>query len=99
MQPECYDYSEDEEGCCLNCDEASDGCLCYECKCTKCYNYTYSQFDYGFCDIAMANKVNSRKKSKVISEYFSKTTVYDYSKIGLNPKQKQIKEFNEEKQK
>lgn len=33
-----YDYSGDY-GCCLNCEKAEPGCLCYECKCTQCIHY------------------------------------------------------------
>ena len=28
-----------DSGCCLKCSDAEPGCLCYECKCKKCYWY------------------------------------------------------------
>lgn len=42
MQEWCEDYS-GEDGCCLSCDEKEEGCLCYDCKCTKCYWYASPQ--------------------------------------------------------
>ena len=43
-QEDCYDYYHDYEdicstGCCLNCEDSEDGCLCYFCKCKQCYWY------------------------------------------------------------
>ena len=29
-----------EDGCCLTCEDAEEGCLCYACKCTKCEWYS-----------------------------------------------------------
>lgn len=29
----------EENGCCLLCEDAEEGCLCYDCKCKKCYWY------------------------------------------------------------
>ena len=37
-------YSEGEpgiHGCCLLCDDAKPGCLCYDCKCSKCCWYEF----------------------------------------------------------
>jgi len=40
------DYYEFEDpGCCLICEDAEPGCLCYDCKCSKCC--WYSGNDYG----------------------------------------------------
>jgi hypothetical protein len=40
-----------EEGCCLNCSDAHDGCLCFSCKCRKCdwYEFDYLE-DSGYCN-------------------------------------------------
>jgi len=35
-------YAIDDPGCCLVCDYASPGCLCYDCKCSKCEWYNPS---------------------------------------------------------
>jgi len=38
----------------LNCDDVHEGCLCFECKCTKCYWYSSpSECDgrHGYCDL------------------------------------------------
>lgn len=35
------DYFEIEDsGCCLHCPDAKPGCLCYNCKCSKCEHYS-----------------------------------------------------------
>jgi len=41
MQEWCKDYylNEYDTGCCLNCSKSHDGCLCFDCKCAKCYWY------------------------------------------------------------
>ena len=53
MQEGFVDQSEKERGCCLNCLNARPGCLCFDCKCTKCFWYTPPhEFDgeKGHCD-------------------------------------------------
>ena len=55
-QDDCVDYYEeylgsDERGCCLLCPDAEPGCLCYDCKCTKCYWYDSDDID-GHCELA-----------------------------------------------
>jgi len=43
-----------EVGCCLTCEDAEEGCLCYECKCRQCCHYEWSQADFkGFCTLAV----------------------------------------------
>jgi hypothetical protein len=40
------DYFELEDpGCCLICEDAEPGCLCYECKCSKCCWYSGNDFE------------------------------------------------------
>lgn len=47
-----YDYY-GENGCCLTCEEAQEGCLCYSCKCRKCFNYVPNGYsEGGHCDLA-----------------------------------------------
>lgn len=33
-------YELDDPGCCLICEDAYDGCLCFNCKCSKCSMYS-----------------------------------------------------------
>lgn len=41
MRPILEDYYELEDpGCCLICDDAEEGCLCRNCKCSKCEHYS-----------------------------------------------------------
>jgi hypothetical protein len=40
------------EGCCLTCEEAEEGCLCFDCNCRKCERYN----DEGKCQTAQENK-------------------------------------------
>ena len=43
MQEGCYDYYNNLNGrtgaCCLECPDKEEGCLCFDCACTKCYFY------------------------------------------------------------
>jgi len=38
MEKRMSDYSYDE-GCCLDCDDAEEGCWCDECVCKECLHY------------------------------------------------------------
>ena len=60
--------SYDGKGCCLLCDEAEPGCLCYECKCTKCFWYEDIGGE-GYCTLAESWKEENRKKA---NEYSNK---------------------------
>ena len=42
----------DEDGCCLTCEDAEEGCLCFECKCTKCVWYISDGYSGGKCEKA-----------------------------------------------
>lgn len=33
-------YELEDHGCCLICEEGYEGCLCYNCKCSKCEHYS-----------------------------------------------------------
>lgn len=58
----CTDYySEKDSGCCLICENSEPGCLCYECKCTKCYWYIEPEDwngEEGKCGITLKKSVN-----------------------------------------
>lgn len=50
MQENANDYYA-EEGCCLTCKYAEPGCMCYKCRCRKCYWYYYDESrEKGFCE-------------------------------------------------
>lgn len=33
-------YELEDRGCCLHCEDSYEGCLCYNCKCSKCIHYS-----------------------------------------------------------
>jgi len=82
MSGERDDYY-DLEGCCLTCEDASPGCLCYECNCTKC-----EQYDGGACTLAntwRANNLNLLvhiyKDGWIFVKFDGPINKSDYSKI------------------
>jgi TusA-related sulfurtransferase len=44
-----YAYS---SHCCLSCERASPGCLCYDCRCIKCEHYHATNSEKGYCTLA-----------------------------------------------
>ena len=69
MQPGCKDFYGDYlgegeygGGCCLLChsEEKREGCLCFNCKCSKCYWYSP-----GGCD--KVEKLKEKRGNKIIS--------------------------------
>ncbi len=54
MQYGATDYYENGDGgCCLHCEDAAPGCMCYDCKCSKCFWYSKHPYESGgSCDIA-----------------------------------------------
>ena len=64
-----YEYSDfDEPGCCLICPDAELGCLCYDCKCKKCYWYSYYLYsDEGECELALMFKQEKREEANSYS--------------------------------
>lgn len=66
MQEGATDYYElDDEGCCLVCEDSEEGCLCYNCKCSKCYWYSDSMDGYGGpCDLAAEFRGESEYNSE-----------------------------------
>lgn len=89
MQEWCDDWYEiDDFGCCLNCPDSYEGCLCYNCKCTRCYWYSPpEEYDgeKGHCD-----KTDKLKLKKWSNKF--KGTIVDYDK-PIDKKQKSLKEF------
>lgn len=95
MQEGRTDYSEKEIGCCLNCEKSHPGCLCYECKCKKCYWYDYIGLNTGVCDLVDDLKEERQKKQEEIKEEQKRkypNATINYSRIGLHNSQKQLNE-------
>ena len=73
MQEWCEDFyqsCETDEGCCLNCSDSHEGCLCYDCKCKKCWWYTPpEEWDgiKGHCD--MVEVLKEERKQEAIDYY------------------------------
>lgn len=93
MQEGCVDYYEEGGGCCLHCPNAKKGCLCFECKCTKCYWYDSPQQtgDYkGWC--GMVSQLKEQRKE----EFKNKLQIQEdikFEKVQrLNKINKKIKE-------
>jgi len=55
----------DEEGCCLTCEEAELGCLCYKCKCRKCIHYDEANQS---CNLAVTREDYEQKAKNVKNE-------------------------------
>jgi hypothetical protein len=55
-------------GCCLLCSDAKPGCLCYSCKCTKCYWYEPERVAYGLKPCEMVDILKEESKQKWIKE-------------------------------
>lgn len=70
MQEECENWHEiGNPGCCLLCPNARPGCLCFDCKCTKCFHYSAGE-DKGHCDLrkskeGWANFYDRQEKIKI----------------------------------
>ena len=72
MQEGYHDYSEGERnsGCCLDCDDSHDGCLCYDCKCKNCFWYSSqedTQSEKGHCD--KTDSLKGKKEEKWLNNY------------------------------
>lgn len=71
MQEGEFNYYELEynSGCCLKCSESHEGCLCYNCKCKKCYWYTppeENDGEKGICDLV--EELKRERKEKFLEE-------------------------------
>lgn len=94
MEPEDYHAIcsyECTQGCCLLCEDAYPGCLCFECKCKKCGWYISPEDwneEKGKCGLVLKWKKDKEKKFKGISRFI------DYNKLPINDKkQKQLFDF------
>jgi len=73
MQPGYEDYYamlEYGEGCCLNCPDSEEGCLCYNCKCKNCLWYSPLEEyngEKGHCD--KTDELKQRKQNKWIKKF------------------------------
>ena len=62
MQERGYDYFHHRiPGCCLNCtkEEKGPGCLCFDCKCTKCIWYNADKMNGSACDMKLILKTGN----------------------------------------
>jgi hypothetical protein len=95
VQWNCTDYylSEYSRGCCLNCRDARDGCLCKECKCKQCYWYT-SPEDWdgkkGHCD--KTDELKEQRK-KELQEFYIQQEKEAFRKSEI------LRELNEKEDK
>ena len=59
-------YEEDDPDCCLICENAKEGCLCFDCKCGQCEAYSKFGVDpdeVGHCEWTVAfRQINNNKK-------------------------------------
>ena len=83
MQEREYDYYREpyNTGCCLKCPEAKPGCLCYSCKCKKCYWYRHpheSYSDNGSCDKV---KFLKEERKKELRDYYQALEKEKYHKL------------------
>jgi len=97
MQINCLDYYEIcrfGEGCCLKCPNAEEGCLCPECRCTKCFWYTPPEEhdgEKGHCDKTDELIKEKRRKWKKNIIYLEKRDNLLYSKKQKAEKEKNFK--------
>jgi hypothetical protein len=76
MQEGCHDWSNSglNCGCCLNCSKNYVGCLCYDCKCSKCLWYCKISGLKGICELTEWQKEERErekqewKEQKIIEE-------------------------------
>ena len=68
-----YDYY-GEVGCCLTCLEQHEGCLCPECKCTRCSHYVKEYYDErGRCALSLEREDKWEKVSVEIDAWLKET--------------------------
>jgi hypothetical protein len=71
MSPDVNDYHALEDpGCCLLCEDAEEGCLCFECKCRKCSHYVPGAWGGGRCDLAEGSGERQKAEVTPLPEYF-----------------------------
>jgi len=60
----------EESGCCLICATAAVGCLCFNCKCTKCDRYNANE---GRCEISLDNEYAWSEVSLIVKKILKTT--------------------------
>ena len=67
-------YDAEDPGCCLICPNSYDGCLCYECKCSKCSEYEpegdYDEYgnEKGYCSLTSNRRSSINYADIVIAQ-------------------------------
>jgi len=97
------------EGCCLTCVDPENrrgwngiigvGCLCFDCKCTRCSHYVKNEYgNGGYCDIAKKSKrlsMFSYEINEILLEtdkaYFATVKIGDKISDGIWIPKKMIK--------
>ncbi len=90
-----YAETEYNEGCCLKCSDKEEGCLCYFCKCTKCYWYITPEeynFEKGKC--GKVSHLKQQKKEEWIKKYSENIKK---QKLENNKGQSELNDFNDKK--
>jgi hypothetical protein len=68
-------FDENDDGCCLICESAEEGCLCFNCKCTQCDEYNLD----GYCNIANEFKFENRRRwEKTKKEMFEENRILKF---------------------
>ena len=59
-------------GCCLECEDASEGCWCDKCVCKKCgyYQKCSCEQNRGYCSIKYDKCILCRNEERGLNEYF-----------------------------
>lgn len=75
-----YESFEQNEGCCLKCDEAEPGCLCFECKCRECDDYVSGGYNAegeygGYC----SQRIAFQEEAEAAKEEMSQNLVVNYT--------------------
>ena len=89
-------HTEGGVGCCLNCSKSYQGCLCYDCKCKKCYWYFKDLYDSkGYCELG---PILREKKKQELIKYYKQQKEKEFKKGELLKKQNEqiVKEIKEE---
>lgn len=102
VQQGCFDYyyEGDGSGCCLHCPNKYPGCLCYECKCTKCFWYSSpgeTGGDKGICDLV--EELKEESKNKWIEMMERKREFENRTYLKLQRLNQELKKFLEDNNK
>lgn len=63
-----------EPGCCYTCPDREQGCLCFECRCTRCEHYRKDDYDEkGHCKITADRKANWSSVSIKLDAWLKET--------------------------